>query len=79
MKRKLVLVEWSDAWSSNRWVDAGSDKCEPSVIKSIGFLLKRNTHGVLLAASLDETFGNEGSRQFIPNGCITKIKVIRPA
>lgn len=77
MKRKLVLIEWNDAWGASTWVSNNEDKCAPAKIISVGFVAKKNAEGYLIAASLDDTFSNAGNRQFIPQGCITKVRVLK--
>lgn len=77
MKRKLVLIEWNDAWGASTWVSNNEDKCAPAKIVSVGFVTKQSTEGYVLSASLDDTFSNVGNRQFIPQGCITKVRVLK--
>lgn len=75
--RKLVMVEWGDAWSHSNWTNARQpDDCKPVRIWSVGWLIEQNESGVMICArhDLDESEAQCGNRSFIPRGMIYEIR-----
>lgn len=84
MKRKLVLVEWVDSHSGDRWQDL--DKIEedtgPLYCRSVGWLVaRRNGTTVLVPHISGEKNGNirlcGTGEMSIPDRAITKIRRLR--
>lgn len=77
-KKKLVHIEWGDAWSAGVWQEPefGQKPLKPSIINSIGWVVQANEDGVTLAARVSEE-GHYGNVCFIPNGMIMSCTTLR--
>ena len=79
-KRKLVIVEWGDAWSGAAWENEKDIDSTPVPVTSVGWLIKRDNKGVYLAATIegDKLEGpNIGNRKFVPKGMIKSVREVR--
>lgn len=70
-KKKLVHIEWGDAWTSGPWQDDNfaSREQRAHVVNSIGWVVQANDHGVTIASRIAED-GALGNVMFIPTGMI---------
>lgn len=76
--RQLVLVEWGDAWVHSVWDDETSSKTKarPVSVFTVGWLLKKDRRGVLVAAQIAD--GSQIANQsFIPRGMIKSMRVLK--
>ena len=73
---RLVLVEWDDASSNDRWRDADSlSETETMNCLTVGYLIRANSHELVLAQSL--TGDNDVSATWaIPRGCVQGVKYL---
>lgn len=76
--RQLVVIEWGDAWVHGPWDDKDSSaaKARPVVVYTVGWMMKKDKTGVLVAAQIagDNQFANQS---FIPRGMIRSVTVIK--
>lgn len=83
MKRPLLEVTWDDAFNSSRWhTQAEAEKWhgEPVRCITIGWLIKRDRHGISLAHTVmgaPVMHSDIGSPWHIPKGMIRKVRRIR--
>jgi hypothetical protein len=75
---KLVEVTWGDAWTSNSgWKDAKElPEHRPLICKTVGYLIKKDKHGVMLAGTYTEGDGYNAI-QFRPMGMVQSIRVLK--
>lgn len=73
-KRKMLLVIWNDAASSDPWRDQGN-LLTVSVIETMGFLVKEDDAALYLCGDWDDNT-NTSRRITIPKVCIVKRKVL---
>jgi hypothetical protein len=79
-KRKLVIVEWGDAWSAAAWAHQDDIDNTDCPVTSVGWLIKKDKNGVYLAGTIegkDLEGPNLGNRKFVPAGMIKKIREVR--
>lgn len=81
MKRRLAIVEWSDAWTEGAWKheDDITQDHAPMPATSVGWLMRRDKVGVYLAGTIegkDLSGPSVGNRKFIPAGMIKKIRIV---
>ena len=72
------MIEWGDAWVHSHWddEDASKNKARPVSVFTVGWLLKKDSKGVLVAAQIAD--GSQIANQsFIPRGMIRSIKVLK--
>lgn len=78
--REIAFVEWVDAgvlaanWRSFDEVIGEQLDDAKKVIRSVGFVLKEDDDGVVLAAMLNDTHDDVGHAQFIPRPIIVRIE-----
>jgi len=76
---KVVVVYWGDAWidTEDFTIEEAQDT-KPVYRKTVGFLIAKNQHGVVLATDvyLEKDLG-VSARMFIPTGMINKIEVLK--
>ncbi len=79
---KLVLIEWVDAHSHDRWVEieVSVESCETALIRSVGWLLKKTKNCVTIAPHISKV-GSIDSHvsgdMTIPAKAIRKMTVLR--
>lgn len=82
-KYTRLEVEWIDASGSAGWVDDDRD-FEPPIIVNIGYLIRSNVHGLILATGI--YIGSDGkpsgsdrmlAPSFIPHGMVRKIRRVK--
>ena len=77
-KKKLVEIIWIDHTSQLGWASEETIACyTPMPTVSYGLLLQERGDLIVLASSFDEETYMYGNREFIPKGCIKKIRVIK--
>ena len=75
--KTLCEIVWLDAESSHGWEQDEEVDAEQVPIITIGFLIKRNEHTVVIATSIDQETGQcSNSRIKIPVGMIQSIKLL---
>lgn len=75
MNYPVVIVEWDDAHASHDDISPeDAVHVEPYRTISVGFLIARNEHGVVLGYDLHPNDPNIQGYSFIPNGMIVDIK-----
>lgn len=70
-ERRLVIVEWSDAWSNGTWTQLEAEE-KPITVHSVGWLIQSNRNGITLCSRLTED-GSIGVKHFIPKGMVVKV------
>lgn len=76
-RKKLVLVEWGDAWSEHGWSDKDkASDCAPLLVSSVGWLLQATDDGVTLASRMTED-NSCGQIHFVPAGMIKRVLYIK--
>ena len=79
MKKKgpsghLVEVIWYDACSTHGWyADSELHKCRTSEMKTVGYLVRRNSHEILLAQTRSE-HGEWSEVWAIPSKTVKRIR-----
>ena len=72
--RSVVIVHWGDAFiDTEDFCPEEAANTEPVWRRTVGFLIARNQHGVVLAT---DTYDNEpevNSKMFIPTGMIKSV------
>ena len=72
-KLKLVLVEWIDAESDDRWLDLSDLENEPlPIIKTVGFIVRETKDVLTLAMNYDEKNEKISCLMSIPKGGMIK-------
>lgn len=85
MGYKLVMVEWDDANSGIGWLRVGDqdrDLPEPSACKTVGWLIKEEIAGIVIAGTLGAPSGQDKGHEFnqviaIPMGMVTNLEVLQ--
>jgi len=78
MKLKLAQVDWVDSTGNQKWeknADTKSREC--CEIRTVGYVIDRNTRHIALAASVDREYGENNDRLLIPCGCIKRIRYLQ--
>lgn len=75
-KYPLVEITWNDAWSGAGWHHDPTH--EPLTCITVGYMIKNNDMGCMVATTLDEK-GVTGGVSFRPAGMIIGIRVIQKA
>jgi len=77
-KKKLVHIEWGDAWSSGGWQGDrfGETPLKPHICNSIGWVVQANAAGITIAARVGED-GEYGNVSFIPSGMIMSCTTLK--
>lgn len=71
MGYSLEVIEWMDAWCEDTEQDLSKIKCQPTPVFTVGWVVKENESGVLLAPELfPEEPGTTRYPSFIPAGMI---------
>lgn len=71
----IVAVIWDDATALDGWTD-GNDELRPCLVLSVGFLVKKTKHHIVLAQDLAPD-GQQCGRGQIPLGMVKRIKVLK--
>ncbi len=72
--KHLVVVEWMDSATADGWQhEADAEKHQPSVCKTVGWLLTKNRQYITVAASQSDS-GNWSQAMSIPRACVTSIR-----
>lgn len=71
----IVAVLWDDATAIDGW-SHGEDEPKPCLILSVGFLVKKTKHHIILAQDLAPD-GMQCGRGQIPRGMVRQIKTLR--
>lgn len=76
-KKALVEIIWNDAETTHGWeTDEEVDVAEVPIV-TVGFLIRRTEHLVVVASSIDQDTGNQSNGRIkIPVEMITNIKVL---
>lgn len=69
----LIQVEWKDAQTGHGWEHEEDLSIEIPVVITVGFLIKENDDGVLIASSVG-TDRHSNARIVIPKGMIVNRK-----
>jgi hypothetical protein len=77
----VVKVTWNDAWCSQAGhsVEAIAAEHEPHVVSSVGFLVRSDRKGVMIAGCYDEKEGEPYYDRilFVPRGMVAKVRRVR--
>lgn len=78
---QVERITWEDAYTEDQssWKDIGSIKVEPTVIVSVGYLIKEGKKGVLIAMDLDAEEDSCHAYSFIPKSVIIQREILVPA
>jgi hypothetical protein len=83
-KRKLYEIIWDDAFSltGRAWISRSDAKHgvrtdERNPCHSVGWIIRKTKHYIVLAAKMGNASGEIGSVHGIPKGCIRKIHRLR--
>ena len=71
--KKVVYVEWDDAWASAKWSDIEHVGREPLRCVSIGIVLERTKEHILLAQSWSEDNQTIAGEHSIPSKMVKRI------
>lgn len=74
----IVEVTWDDASGIRHGWTAKSEKVDPYLALSVGFLIADRPEHIIIAQDTDEE-GSSNGRSQIPRGMVKKIKVLRKA
>lgn len=74
-KYKVVRIDWLDAWGKSGWFEEREIDCSGYKVASVGYLVKSNKNGVVIASSISED-GTLLGLSFRPHGMIVKITEI---
>ena len=68
-------MEWGDAWIDTEDFDIeDAMDTEPVYRKTVGFLIAKNQHGIVLATDLyKDPKDGAAAKMFIPNGMVMKV------
>ena len=73
-KYKTVCVKWGDASvDPDSFTEKEAKNTKPIVTTTIGFLICRNPHGIVLATDVYEDNPDLACKTFIPKGMIIKV------
>ena len=73
---KIIEVEWEDSCSiANQWMKPNGD-LEPSLCKSVGYLVSKNKKRIVIAQNYNDESGEVHNQFIIPRGCVIKIKEV---
>ncbi len=71
----IVAILWDDATAVDGW-STGDDEPKPCLVLSVGFLVKKTKHHIILAQDLAPD-GMVCGRGQIPRGMVRQIKTLR--
>jgi len=74
----MVEVIWDDATELDAGWEDEIDDIEPHYALSVGFLLRKTPHHIVLAMDIDKD-GMHNGRAQIPRGMVKSLKVLRKA
>jgi hypothetical protein len=78
--RKVVIVEWGDAFIETDDFDPEEAKdTEPVWRYTVGFLIAKNQHGYVLSTDVYKTDKEVAAKMFIPHGMIIGVTDYEPA
>jgi hypothetical protein len=73
----VVEVEWRDAHSDGGWASRDEyEACTASVVRSVGYVLKRGREALTLVQSQDQS-GEVCDSITIPLGCVRRVRRLR--
>lgn len=74
MKYSIVVVDWADAFIDTEDFDPEeAQTTEPVYRSTVGYLIAKNQHGVVLATDVYRDEKEVAAKMFVPNGMIMKI------
>ncbi len=78
-KYDLVHVTWLDAVTDHGWTDTEDDDeaLEPSEIQSIGYLLREDAKGLVLAATCAKNAHEAAQFIAIPRGMLKGVRKVK--
>ena len=75
----LVEVWWDDATGcAQGWIDDRDLKIEPTIVLTVGFLIKDTEEYIIIASDIDNQKMHNGRTQ-IPKGMVKVMKVLKKA
>jgi hypothetical protein len=75
---RLEIIEWDDAWMEEGDISVGKLICAPYKTATVGWVVKENALGVILAPERYTEFNDEVNYPtFIPRKMITSRTVIK--
>ena len=74
----MVEVVWNDAAGLQHGWTAKTEKLEPQLCLSVGFLIRENDDHIMIASDTDAE-GSHNGRTQIPRGMVKRIKILRKA
>jgi len=77
---KIIYIEWVDSESFSYWRSIKNtieDNKNPSIVKTVGYLLDENDHHILVCHSFDEANDMIIGVIKIPKKCILRKKIIK--
>jgi hypothetical protein len=84
VKPKLVLIEWIDSHSSDRWEPLWKyeERCDPLHCRTVGWVVAQRKGMVLVVSSLagernGDLVVNGCGEMAIPKRCVVKMKVLK--
>jgi hypothetical protein len=80
MKREVVEVEWVDSMSARGWRSESEIKelfAEIPLMRSVGYLLKKNKDKIALGCSVDGSNGNINQYHEIPMCAVKTIRKLK--
>jgi hypothetical protein len=75
MKYPIVLVVWDDATEIDGWSE-GDDEIKPCLVQSVGYLVRKTKHHIVLAQDIAPD-GMQCGRGQIPRGMVKNIEVLK--
>ena len=72
----MVEVMWDDAAGLQHGWTAKTEKLEPQLCLSVGFLIRENDDHIMIASDTDEE-GSHNGRTQIPRGMVIRMKILR--
>lgn len=79
-KLPLVIVEWKDHHSNEKWSEPHQVDNKPMFCLSVGWLMREDDDGLTLVTCVDPVDfaeGTVGGTTYIIKSCITKFQVVR--
>jgi hypothetical protein len=81
LRHKIVVVWWGDAFiDTDDFDEKDAKKTEPVWRKTVGFLIARNQHGIVLATDeYDKKSDGVNAKMFIPEGMVKEVQELWPS
>ena len=75
---KLVRVDWVDSHFVPGWESGHEAACRPVKVRSVGWLLKKTRHGVVLSSNIvDGEESQHCGAMTIPAAAVRRVRVIK--